>query len=163
ASDTGFFRFRNATSSAHRDAAKLIDCGAQFRKVAIHLSERKTRSELCLMEKSLSTMEQHYDEKIVTIMIKKEFHERCGTSIDDGEGIVDLARSIPGAAVAILLREVNESTTRVSMRSEENVNVGAIAKSLGGGGHKVAAGCTLHHSIDEAKQIVINLVGKELP
>ena len=77
--------------------------------------------------------------------------------LESTEGIIDQIRIREGVDVAILLKYVSEGVCRASMRSKYT-DVSQIALSLQGGGHKRAAGCTLHAALPEAKTIVLSAI-----
>jgi phosphoesterase RecJ-like protein len=78
----------------------------------------------------------------------------CEATSEDTEGIIDSIRDIDTVEVAVLLRESTDGLVRVSMRAKSAVDVGEIAVSLGGGGHRLAAGCTLDMPIEAAADLM---------
>jgi phosphoesterase RecJ-like protein len=75
--------------------------------------------------------------------------------VDETEGVAEYLRGIEEATVVMLLKETEEGEMRVSMRSRPEVDVSAIASTLGGGGHRQAAGCTLPGPVETAKTLLI--------
>ena len=74
---------------------------------------------------------------------------------EDCEGIVNFALCVSGVEAAVFLRELPERSIRVGLRSKGRVNVAAVAKRLGGGGHENAAGCTLEGPLERALEEVL--------
>ena len=77
------------------------------------------------------------------------------TNPEHAEGFVEYLREIDSVEVACLLRELARGRYKVSMRSKNNVDVASVARTLGGGGHRKAAGCTLEGDLDTVKNILI--------
>ena len=74
--------------------------------------------------------------------------------MEETEGIVQQLRALAGVEVAVFLKEKDENTTKVSMRSKSYADVAEIAASFGGGGHIRAAGATINHSVTESLEII---------
>ncbi|MGH7446159.1 MAG: DHH family phosphoesterase, partial [Longimicrobiales bacterium] len=81
--------------------------------------------------------------------------EKLGTGSEDLEGLVDHARSIEGTELAILFRETADGATKISLRSAGAVDVNAIARQFGGGGHVKAAGALMGDRIETARPRVL--------
>jgi phosphoesterase RecJ-like protein len=81
--------------------------------------------------------------------------KELGASSEDLEGVVDHARSIEGTELAILFRETADGSTKVSLRSAGSLDVNAIARQFGGGGHVKAAGALLAEPIEGARARVL--------
>ncbi len=91
--------------------------------------------------------------------LPQRFFDEAGASSEETEGIVNYGRSIDGVLVSALLKEVDDKSTRVSMRAKPGTDVQAVAAMFGGGGHKAAAGCTMPMALNEAKQKLIAILG----
>ncbi|HEY6843731.1 MAG TPA: DHHA1 domain-containing protein, partial [Thermoanaerobaculia bacterium] len=74
------------------------------------------------------------------------------------EGIVNSGRMIDGVLVSALLKEIDDKSTRVSMRAKPGVDVQAVASMFGGGGHKAASGCTMPMALAEAKKKLVSIL-----
>jgi phosphoesterase RecJ-like protein len=162
ATDTGFFRFSNTTPGALNTAAELVGMGVDFRAVAEHTVERRSLSEICVLQAALPTLKSHVEGKVWTMDVRAEACKTCSILPDETEGLVEYPRGIPGTEVAVLLRELGPQSTRVSLRSRGMIDVSLIASHFGGGGHARASGCTLPFSLDEAKHKVVQRLEKEL-
>jgi len=73
---------------------------------------------------------------------------------------VDYSLLLKGVKVGILFKEIAPDRTKVSLRSQNNIDISRIAKAFGGGGHKNAAGCLLRVNMQEAKEIVLKEIKK---
>lgn len=155
--DTGGFRFPNATAEAFDAAAALVREGARPERVAHWLYESQPEAVLRLLAEMLGTLERHHDGRIATVRLEPEMFERTGAELGDSEGLIDYPRSIAGVeAVALLRRQPNG--TKVSLRSRGAVDVERIAREHGGGGHRNAAGFTTESDDDLQTRMVEELI-----
>lgn len=138
--DTGGFRFSNATPLAFEAAASLVREGAEPPRVAQWLYESQPVGVLRLLAEMLATLELDADGRIATVYLEPEMYERAGASPGDAEGLIDYPRSIGGVDAVGLLRRLDDGTYKVSLRSRGEVDVERIARQHGGGGHRNAAG-----------------------
>ncbi|MBS3939243.1 MAG: bifunctional oligoribonuclease/PAP phosphatase NrnA [Peptococcaceae bacterium] len=162
ATDSGFFRHANTTPTLLREAARLLECGADARLVVEHALERKSLGELCLIKRTLGTLSLHENNKIALLEVSLVDAQDCGVQADEVEEMVDFARAIPDTAVAVLLKEMAPSVTKVSLRSKGRLDVSKIAEHFGGGGHRAAAGATMPLSIDAARHEIIRRLAEVL-
>ena len=132
--DTGGFRFSNATPAAFEAAAALV---AQW------LYESQPESVVRLLGEMLQTLALHHGGRIATVRLDPEMFERAGASAGDSEGLIDQPRSIAGVDAVALIRRRDDGSHKVSLRSRGEVDVEKIARHHGGGGHRNAAGYTL--------------------
>lgn len=158
ATDTGFFRHGNTSAHVLRDAAYLLEAGANARLVVENCVERKTLAELCLIREALSTLSQECDGRVTVMEIPFAVFTQCGADEDEVEGMIEYARSVPGTEIAVLLRAVQTDITKVSLRGRGSRDVSVIATSFGGGGHRQAAGCTVHLPLSDVRAAVIAAV-----
>jgi len=158
ASDTGFFRYHNTTLRAFQAAEELVRAGAVPGDISLWMNESNSRGSIKLLGLCLTTLQVTPDGKIATIELPKHFFADAGATPEDTEGIVNYGRSIDGVLVSALLKEIDDKTTRVSMRAKPGVDVQAVASMFGGGGHKAASGCTMPFGMPEAKQKLISIL-----
>lgn len=158
--DTGSFRFQNVTPPTFRIAADLIEYGAPPAFVSENVFDNRSLAATRLLGAALSTLRYTPDEKVIWAVVKNEDFERFGGTDQDTEGIVNFVRGVRGADVGVLFRELPDGSVRTSLRSREHVNVAEIAQQFGGGGHKMAAGCTLPGPLAAAERTLIEAVVK---
>jgi phosphoesterase RecJ-like protein len=145
--DTGRFMYENTTPNAHRMAAELIEAGVEVHKTYRRIYEDLPFSRLRLLSKALSSVERYEDGAITVGYLTRGDYGESGALEADTEGIVDHLRAVEGTAVAVLVRELlgdgREGLRKVSLRATDGrVDVSHIARGLGGGGHRQAAGFT---------------------
>jgi phosphoesterase RecJ-like protein len=142
--DTGRFMYDNTTARSHQMAAELIEAGVDVAAVYRRLYQDLPFPRLKLLARALAAV-RRYDDGLVTVahLGRGDFGE-TGAQESDAEGVVDHLRAVEGTAVAALVRElVDREGRKVSLRAtDQRVDVSIIARSLGGGGHRQAAGAT---------------------
>lgn len=158
AADTGGFKYDNSAPRTFRIAADLVEAGAQPYEVASSIWENETMARLALLSQALSTLQVDPGGQVAWISVTREMLNRTGANEDDVEGLVNYARKVTGVEVGLLFREAPDGKIRVGLRSRRMVDVGAIAKSFGGGGHARAAGCGLATDIEDARIKVLSAV-----
>jgi phosphoesterase RecJ-like protein len=152
--DTGKFMYTNTSPRSHRMAAELIEAGVDAHAIYRRLYEELPFARLQLLSRALNAIER-FDEGVVTAtsLTRADFEE-TGAVETDSEGIVDHLRSVQGTKVAVLVRELlaedRSGVRKVSLRSTDGaVDVSRIARGLGGGGHRQAAGASSELPLDE--------------
>lgn len=160
--DTGGFRYANTTAEVMYKAADLLKFGVSPSKVAERCLELKSEAYLKLLQRSLSSLEVIEDGKLSHISITLDDMAQSGAGRDDVDGIVNYPRNIETVEVAICFKQVEENIVKVSFRSREKVDVAAIAKLFGGGGHIRASGCTVEGTLEQVKEKVLHQVKQDL-
>lgn len=156
--DTGSFRFQNVTPNTLRVAANLLEAGAPPAHISENVFENRTFAATRLLGLALTALSQTPDGQIIWTHITAQDFRSLGVTDQDTEGVVNYVRGVRGAEVGILFREMETGKIRVSLRSRESVNVAQIAAQFGGGGHRMASGCTLNAPLAEAEQAVVRAV-----
>src|SRR5215216_2117900 len=156
--DTGRFQYRNTTSKALRLAAELVDAGADVHRVFEGVYESVQFAKLKLLARALERAQIYEGGRlVVSYLLRADFHD-VGAAEPYSEGIIDYLRAVEGADMAALIREPPREggpTRRVSLRaSVDELDVSAIARKSGGGGHRQAAGFSSEASIDEITEFV---------
>lgn len=158
ATDTGFFRYSNTTLRTFQAAEELVRAGANPGEVSLWINESASLGSIKLLGLVLNTLDLSKDGKIATLQLPKRFFAESGATPEDTEGLVNYGRSIDGVQVAVMLKEGDPGSTRVSMRAKPGVDVQKVAATFGGGGHKAASGCTIPLPLDEAKAKLLPLL-----
>lgn len=162
ATDTGCFKYRNTTADAHRIAAELIGFDIDFARINRDMFDIKSRQRIRLEQHILNNMELYFGERCGVLCITEQFRSEVGVADEELDGIAGLPLQVQGMEVALTFKEKSTGGYKISMRSAGRVNVSVICQQLGGGGHVNAAGCLVHGTLDEAKQKVLELVGKAI-
>ena len=159
--DTGGFQYKATRPETFEFAARLLKSGINVSEIYKKAMNTKTRANFELRKRAVARMEFLEDNKISFTYITKQDIEEAGATLDDHEGIVDEGRCIEGVEVSIFLRET-ENGYKVSLRSNEYVNVSDVCLMFGGGGHIHAAGCNVNMSIEQAKEKIVNQIKMQL-
>ena len=160
--DTGSFRFQNVTPNTLRVAAKLLEAGAPPAHISENVFDNRTFAATRLLGAALAALSQTPDGQVVWTRITAQDFRTLGATDQDTEGVVNYVRGVRGAEVGILFREMESGPIRVSLRARESVNVAEIAARFGGGGHRMASGCTLNMPLAEAEEAIVKAVREEL-
>ncbi len=157
--DTGGFRYQNTTKESLSLASVLLGKGVKGPEVADRVFETKSVSSVLLLASALGTLKMYRGGKVASVTITREMLKSAGATQDETEGIVGYPRSIAGVEVALLVREAEEpGMVHVSLRSRNEVDVAALAESLGGGGHPRAAGVLLQGDTSEITARVLRAI-----
>lgn len=163
ATDTGCFRYTNVTARTHEIAAELIRVGAHFGDINRVMFETKTGTYLKLQELVLKSLEMYFDGRCAVITITQEMFRQSGSNESECDGIASLPRKIEGVLVGVTLRERDDGTYKVSLRTYEPIDASKICMALGGGGHARAAGCELKSDdLAQEKQRLLSVIRTEL-
>ena len=151
--DTGKFMYENTDARTHRVAAELIEAGVDVNDTYRRLYERVPPEKLRLVARALDAIQHHCDGRLVVTYITAEDYAATGAGEEMTEGVIDHLRSIEGTKVAAVVRDLGDrgrAARKVSLRSSDGeVDVSAIARKHGGGGHNRAAGFSTDLEIDE--------------
>jgi bifunctional oligoribonuclease and PAP phosphatase NrnA len=153
--DTGSFRFMNVTPRTLRTAASLIEAGATPSLIAERVFDNRTYAATHLLGLCLSSLRISADGYITYASVKRADFVETRATDQDTEGFINLIRSIRGSEVALLFREFDLGTVRVSLRSSDKVNVAEVAQQFNGGGHKMASGCTFYGTLEDAEAALL--------
>lgn len=160
--DTGMFQYSNTTEETHAIAGELIISGVEPNDIYNKIYQNNPKEKVLLMKEALKSLEFFCDSKAAFIAVSKAQMSAITSEDLDTEGIVNLGRDIAGVEVAAFFKEKEVGVIKVSLRSKKVVDVCAIAQGFGGGGHIRAAGCTIKGSLEQAKQMVLQAIEKEL-
>lgn len=147
--DTGVFQYSNTSEKTMRIAGSLMSKGIPFTKIVDETFYKKTYVQNQIMGRSLLESILLLDGKCIFSAVKKSDMEFYGVIPKDLDGIVNQLRVTEGVETALFLYETDNQEWKVSMRSNDIVDVSVIASYFGGGGHVRAAGCTMAGSIHD--------------
>jgi phosphoesterase RecJ-like protein len=156
--DTGRFQYTNTTPRTLRVAAELVEAGADVHHIFQFVYENVAFAKLKLVARALDNAKVYEGGRIIVSHLERTDFEDAGAEEPFSEGIIDYLRAVEGAEVAALIREPpsqNGPTRRVSLRTRaEQIDVSAIARKSGGGGHRQAAGFSSEASVDEITKFI---------
>ena len=157
--DTGRFQYTNTTPKSLRLAAELVEAGANVHRIFQGVYESVQFAKLKLLARALERAQVYEGGRVVvSYLLRDDFHA-VSAAEPYSEGIIDYLRAVEGADMAALIREpprADGPTRRVSLRaSVDELDVSAIARKSGGGGHRQAAGFSSELSIPEITDFVV--------
>lgn len=160
--DTGDFRYSNATPRAFRAAAEMVAAGARPDTVAEWIHHRRSLPSVRLLGEALATLELRCDGQLASLQLTAESFRRAQASPAETEELINLPRAIAGVRAVALFKQWQAGVIRVSLRSKGDVDVCRVAASFGGGGHTNAAGCTLDGDLPRAAEPVLAMIAAAL-
>jgi len=161
--DTGNFQYESVTAEVFRIASELVKCGASPEFVSKMLYERDRLSRLRFLAKALDTLELHLEGKVGVVEVTNELMQITGAIKDDTDGLVNMVRKLESVEVSLMLREEEDGSIKISLRSKNYVDVSKIAVKYGGGGHIRASGATIKDkTFNEIKEMVISDIKEQL-
>jgi len=163
--DTGSFRFSNTNRSAFAICQEMIELGVDPYKVAQHVYGTYSLGRIKLLNLALDSIEISENGKLSMMTVTQAMLAKTGTHAEDADGLINYARRIKAVKVAALIHEQsngrkhrqNTGRWHVSLRSDGQVDVAAIATAFGGGGHPSAAGFSVQASLFELKAQLVAL------
>jgi phosphoesterase RecJ-like protein len=153
--DTGSFRFSNATPRCHEIAADLLSAGVDPEEMYIRVYASAPPGRLRLLGEVLATLGVDETCGLTWLSMNAGALEKYDVRQEDLDGIVEHARSIAGTRMALFFRDLGYGKVKVSFRSTGEVDVNAFARQYGGGGHAKASGALIVGSLDDVRQRVI--------
>lgn len=160
--DTGQFAHSYTSAKTHRNAAYLVEKGIDFSLIHKKAFKTISLSKALLQKIMLDSMTLFNENQVIISTLDKEDFIKSNAKVEDTDSLINILLSIKGTKIAILVRYNDDSSCKISFRSTDDIDISKVAKSIGGGGHKQAAGATFNGSILEAQNKVleeINSIG----
>ncbi|MFP4173272.1 MAG: DHH family phosphoesterase [Candidatus Hydrogenedentota bacterium] len=158
ATDTGGFRFSNTTPRTHRLAARLLETGLDAAAISERVFDGISPTKFELLRRALGRAQFAAGGAVVHSAILQEDIEAAQAGPDEVDGLIKYIRNVDSVQVAIMFRELDDTTTKVSMRSRNGFNSAEFLQQFGGGGHALAAGATLVLPLEQARDVVLDRV-----
>ena len=160
--DTGCFKYPNATPETYRIAADLIELGAHAADINRVMFDTKSRTAIELLKRVYSDMEFFHGGRCAVLCLTEELIASTGAQESDLDGVSSIVRQVEGVQFGMTIRERGENEYKVSLRATEPANAAEVCMQFGGGGHKGAAGCTIHAPLEEVKARIVAACGEAL-
>ena len=161
ASDSGCFKYSSTTPKTLRIAADLLEFGFDHAEVLRLLFDTEEIGNIRLKGYVMNNIESFCDGKIQMVVTDEEILDRFSVSEKDATDLVNIPRMVSGCEIAAELKK-RKGKIRLSLRSH-HIDISDVAKSLGGGGHKFAAGAEVEaETMENAKKIVLDALIKKL-
>ena len=153
--DTGQFSHQDTTPEALSICAECVRAGARPHELVERLFMSPSPAQVKLRHLALGTLRFHARGRVATMLITRDMFHQTGLGPEDTEGFAEVPISIQGVQASALLKEMPGCDyIKVSMRSQNSVDVCAVARAFGGGGHTHAAGCEIRDALESVRQTV---------
>lgn len=162
ATDTGCFRYANATPETFRIAAALIESGARSAEINRVMFDTKSRTAIALLKRVYSDMEFFHGGRCAVLCLTQRLIDETGAQESDLDGVSATVRQVEGVLLGLTIRERGENEYKISLRAAEPANAAEICAQFGGGGHRGASGCTIHAPLEAVKAQIVEACGRAL-
>ncbi|MBE0576950.1 MAG: bifunctional oligoribonuclease/PAP phosphatase NrnA [Desulfuromonadales bacterium] len=159
-SDTGSFRYSNANPEAFHVAGEMVGLGVDPWSIASGLYESQEEVRLRLLALALPTLRVSDCGRYASIAVTLDMYDASGAVESDTDRFINYPRSIRGVEVAIFFRQLSENKFKIGFRSKGNIDVGALARAMDGGGHHNAAGAEVEGTLESVQGWVYDRVAK---
>lgn len=160
--DTGVFQYSNTSPATLEKGAKLISYGFDFPRLIQETFYQKSYVQSQIMGRALMESIRFMDNTCIVSVVDKKTMDFYDVESKDLDGIVNQLRNIEGISCAIFMYQTDVLEYKVSMRSDEKVNVAEVASYFGGGGHARAAGCTMRGTFHDCVNNLSLHIAKQL-
>jgi len=160
--DTGSFRHSSTTSKTLYICSRLLEFGIRPAEIYARIYENNSVQDAIHVAKIISRLSFAADNRIAWVKIKRPEFEEVKGKPELLDKILDFAKSIKTVKVVLIFCQVDSRFIKLNLRSKSPVDVQKIASSFGGGGHRLASGCTIKGSLKEAEQMVLRRVKRAL-
>lgn len=147
--DSGAFSHSDVNGDTFRAAALCADAGADVQRVTYETYKKQSKNRARFYLDVLGGLRFELEGKLAVVVITQEAIAKHGVDSDATDGIVDFGLSVDTVEVSVCLMEMKKGQYKASLRSQKRANVNEIARTFGGGGHVLAAGCMLFGDVEE--------------
>ena len=156
--DTGCFQYSNTNAASLRAASELLRLGADNAMVNLRFFRKVSRARLMLESLIYAGMDFYRNGKISVATVTLDMMEKAGATEDDCDDLAGLAGRAEDSVVSITIREQEDGNCKISVRSNPEVSSSDICAVFGGGGHAMAAGCTIMGTPKMAKELLLQVI-----
>jgi phosphoesterase RecJ-like protein len=149
--DTGSFHYSSITPRTFDICRRLVEAGVDPPKVARSIFDSNSLGRLKLFGAVLSSIELEDGGRLAVVRVDRAMAASAGGNYEDTEGLINLPLTVREIQAVVFFKEIDAREFRVSMRSKGDIDVCAVAKHFGGGGHKNASGCTVRGAYPEVR------------
>jgi phosphoesterase RecJ-like protein len=146
--DTGSFHYSSISPRTFEICRETLEAGVDPVLVARNVYDSNNMGRLKLFGAVLSAMQIDATGHIAIVYLDHEMARAAGGTYEDTEGLINLPLTVKEIQAVVFFKQDEGDQYRVSMRSKGSIDIGAVAKQFGGGGHKNAAGCTVSGPVD---------------
>jgi phosphoesterase RecJ-like protein len=156
--DTGSFHYSSISPRTFDICKQTLEAGVDPVAVARNVYDSNNMGRLKLFGSVLSAMQIDPSGRIAIVYLDHEMARAAGGTYEDTEGLINLPLTVKEIQAVVFFKQNEGEEYRVSMRSKGEIDIGAVAKDFGGGGHKNAAGCTVTGAIDALQKLFLDKI-----
>lgn len=156
--DTGCFQYANVNARSFSAAAELVGYGADNRMVSLEFFRKASDARIKLEGLIYSSMEYFRDGKLTVATVTNDMLNKAGADEDDCDDLAGLPGRAESSIVSVTVKETKDGKSKISVRSNPGVSSSDICAVFGGGGHELAAGCTISSPPDKAKEMLLAVI-----
>jgi phosphoesterase RecJ-like protein len=153
--DTGSFHYSSISARTFEICRESLEAGVDPVLVARNVYDSNSMGRLKLFGAVLSAMQIDGTGRIAIVYLDHDMAREAGGTYEDTEGLINLPLTVKEIEAVVFFKQTEGEQYRVSLRSKGNIDVGGVAKTFGGGGHKNAAGCTVSGAIDALQKLFV--------
>ena len=158
--DCGCFRYANTDAAALEAGAELVRCGADAYKIAELFFNKLSSARMKLEGLIYDSMRFYRDGKLCIALVTNEMLAKAGAEKDDCDDIAGIAGRAEGCMMSITVKEQDDGSSKVSVRSKPDVSARDVCAVFGGGGHEQASGCCIEAEPEKAAQMLLAVVNE---
>ena len=156
--DTGAFQYANTDEQTFLSAAELLHAGADAHAVMLHFFRKTSLARLRLEGMIYSGLHVYHGGKLVMAPVTLEMMRIAEATEDDCDDLAGLSGRAENALMNVTIRELEDGSCKISVRSAPGVSSLAVCSAFGGGGHELASGCTIQASPEKAEHLLLDVI-----
>jgi phosphoesterase RecJ-like protein len=160
--DTGSFHYSSISPRTFDICRECLEAGVDPVRVARNVYDSNNMGRLKLFGAVLSAMQIDPTGRIAIVYLDHEMARAAGGTYEDTEGLINLPLTVKEIQAVVFFKQNEGEDYRVSMRSKGPIDIGAVAKEFGGGGHKNAAGCSVTGAIDALQKLFVGKIERAI-
>jgi bifunctional oligoribonuclease and PAP phosphatase NrnA len=160
--DTGSFHYSTISPKTFEICQRCVEAGVDPPAVARSIFDSNNLGRLKLFGAVLSKMELDSTGRLATVYVDQQLATECGGTYEDTEGLINLPLTVKEIQAVVFFKENGPDDWRISMRSKGDIDINAVAKEFGGGGHKNASGCSARGRFEDLKNVFADLILQQI-
>lgn len=160
--DTGHFKFSNVSAETFEIAAKVVSSGINHRRITTIIYDTVKREKMIFLGVATERVKFYHNGRVAVLDCPGEFLAEYGLTYDDVDELPNIPLNLEGVEAAVLVKDRDENSKRVSLRTKDVIDVSEVAQEFGGGGHKSAAACVISGNIEENLKNLIDTIIEKL-
>lgn len=160
--DTGGFRYGPISARTFGICRRIAEAGVDTALLSRDIFDSFSVGRVKLIGALLNSMELHHQDRLAILAFDDDLLQRCGASVDDTEGLVNLPLGAREVVASALIKRQKGDVYRISLRSKGLVDVRSVAEIWQGGGHQNAAGCTMIGAYADLRDALVDAMGRAI-